>query len=181
MLMSLSSHSLSYVWRKHMLMALTLLLVGGCIYMPQASFAEADAQTSKSATSVLKLDQDNHNSDALKIAKSLKPSFFDVRGMNVDFLARYIELDPENPERFLMFTSSDVGFYCTSHGCPFYIYENKNGEWHFAFSIQTIDMMHDVSDGGNIPHDLIVHTFSGKTKRFHWTDQGFIKTEAKTE
>lgn len=170
--LSLKSHKTS--WRLNILMVITLLMAGGCISLPQTSYAEPDQ-----GTATLILNQDNNNAAVLEIARTLKPSFFDVRGMNVDFLARYIGLDPENPERFLMFTSSDIGFYCTSHGCPFYIYENKNGEWSFAFSIQTTEIMHDASQ--NIPHDLVIQTFSGKTKRFHWTEQGFIKTEAKTE
>jgi len=106
------------------------------------------------------VNEATNNQDALDLAKKLDPIFFDIAQEdkeNVTFYARYLSLDENNENNYIIVTAEDAyGFYCTGHGCPFYIYKRDGrNQWSLILSLQTFDLYRDVNTRGEAADNII--------------------------
>lgn len=129
------------------------------------------------------LNEKTNNADALKIAKKLNPDIFVIEPGygTAEHYARYIPLDEKNKTRFLAVTVSDTGYFCTSFGCPTYIYQKlSNNKWQPALSVQSFEIYQDLNTTGNGPDNLISTSRNGANKSVSiWIWNGQQYEEAK--
>lgn len=128
------------------------------------SYAHAQGQTSdnskKPKLAEIVLNSETNDPSALEVAKKLNPEFFIVDTESFpetpNFYAQYLPLDPKKPNRFLSVTVTGTLYYCTNHGCPYYIYENKgDNKWGLVLSLQTHGIYYDLNRTENKPSNLI--------------------------
>jgi len=124
------------------------------------------------------------DAEALKIAEKINPEFFVVDEENFDkatFSAHFLPLDIKNPKRFLVLSASNTNYYCTSYGCPYYIYEqHKNNQWSLALSVQALSLFYDKNTQGSSIHNLIsqsIEQAKSKISFWLWNGQYFKKLE----
>ena len=103
---------------------------------------------------------EDDNAEALKIAKTLNPDFFNVDTENfsqpASFFAKFVSLDEQKPRRFMVLTVTNTPYYCTTYGCPYYIYENKgDNKWSLVLSLQTHTIYYDANTQDGKPRNLI--------------------------
>jgi len=136
--------------------------------------------------SVSQLLADN-DTEAMAIAEKINPEFFIVDeetfGDNAFFSAQFISLSSNQPRRFLGLTVTDTAYYCTSYGCPYYIYENKgDNRWSLALSVQALSVYYDSNSVGSNVSNIITQSIeqaSSKTSVWLWNGQHFQKVERK--
>lgn len=123
-------------------------------------------------------NKDNNDTKALSIAKTIRPEFFDTTSTtaNVEFYARFIALDHNDPERFLIFTTNDYRFSCSNFGCPFYIYVHKQTGWELALSTQTLSLAHDPNTEGDNPDNIVTQNLYTGEITYEWSvTDGYYK------
>ena len=125
------------------------------------------------------------SADALEVAKKLDPIFFDIAKEDrekVDFYARFLSLDENNENNYLIVTAEDSsGFYCTGHGCPFYLYRgNNSNQWSLILSIQAFNLYHDLNTQGEKPDNIIsIGNMQGQRHLSIWAWNGQNYSEIK--
>lgn len=144
----------------------------------------AQAQSGKPQLAPILLNDDNNDQAVLELARKLNPTFFNIDakyldgGKNAKFYARYIDLDPNNLKRFFILTVDETAYYCTTHGCPYYIYENKgDNRWSIVLSAQGYDVFRDTNVTGK-PQNIIVKGIEQAQTRlsvFLWNGQSYQK------
>ena len=122
--------------------------------------AQDPAERQKPQLVEIQLDSKTNDSDALEIVKKLDPIFFDIAEedkKNVNFFARYLSLDDTIHKNYILVTAEDaVNFYCTGHGCPFYIYrKNLKDQWSLFLSFQGFNIYQDINTKSDRPDNLI--------------------------
>lgn len=141
------------------------------------------AQNNQPTLSLIDLNEQTNNEEALDIAKRLVPDFFEVNQNTFDkdpvFYADYVNLHPDNPKRFIALTAQNSLYYCTNHGCPFYVFYNRaNNKWVQVLSVQTHSMFYDISTEGNKPRNIItVGNEMAQRKLRVWLWNGVIYEE----
>ena len=159
---------------------MAIVIVGGILTAPAL---HAQEQTSRPKPQLAEVNLVNSNDDNLDLAQKLNPDFFEVdeQTFNGDgkFYALNIPLDPQNPNRFLLLTVRDTFFYCTSYGCPHYIYENiGNNQWKLALSLQSHGLYYDVNSTSSRPRNLISEDTSNASRKIGiwvWNGQNYQK------
>lgn len=147
------------------------------------------AQDSKPQLAEIILNDKTNDSEALDIVKKLDPGFFAIDeeyldgGKDAVFSARFVPLDKDNQKRFIIATVANTAFYCTAHGCPFYIYENtNNAQWKLSLSFQAYSLWHDIQTKGSQPNNLISRgaaLANSQLKIWIWNGQYYILAKSK--
>jgi hypothetical protein len=141
------------------------------------------AQSTKPKLARVTLDKKTNNQDALKIAERLNPDFFITEdGFEPgDFFASYLNLDPKDPKRFLVVTAQNTSYYCTSYGCPYYIYKSSGKNvWSLALSLQANGVYYDLNSPNSKPRNIISASIDQAKKSVKiWLWNGLNYVEAK--
>ncbi len=141
------------------------------------------AQDSKPKLVEIVLNEQTSDPEALRIVERLDPAFFEVEDgfEEGDFYASYLRLDPRNPKRFLAVTAQNTSYYCTSYGCPYYIYASSGGnKWSLVLSLQAHAVYFDVNSSKNSSANIISTSIEQAKKSVKiWLWDGLKYTEAK--
>lgn len=146
---------------------------------------KALAQESKPNLIKFEITEETNNQNALEIAKKINPRFFNYdknfRGGSPDikYITRYLDLDNENPKRFLLLTVRNTPYYCTKIGCPHIIYENVSGnKWRESLSLMVYSLYHDKNTSGSHPNNVIGRGFDPQKGTalgvWVWNGKGYI-------
>ena len=128
--------------------------------------------------------EETNDPKALAIAREVKPDFFEAspETEGAKYFARFIPLDHNDPERFLIFTINDSGFLCSNFGCPFYIYVHKQTGWELALSTQTLSLAHDPDTQGDNPDNLVTQNLYTGEIVYEWSvTDGYYKKKGADE
>jgi hypothetical protein len=140
------------------LLFLPILLL--CIFFSASTLY---AQESKPKLVEIVVNKETNDPKALEVAKKLEPDAFLIFDgfTKPDFFAKYISLDNNRPDRFIIATAQNSAMYCTSYGCPYYIYENRGGNnWKSVATIQAHSLIYDDNKQTG-PKNIIYQTFEG--------------------
>lgn len=102
--------------------------------------------------------QNSNNKSALALSKKLNPDLFETDSDFGDSSqhANFISLDSADKERFLAVTVNDKGYFCTSYGCPTYIYQRiGDNKWVLSLSVQAYNLFQDLNTSGSKPDNII--------------------------
>ena len=169
-------------FKLHIRAAITVILLCGFINIPHAS-----AQTKQKPELVpVVLNEKTNDPKALEIVRKLAPDFFVTgeesfkSGKNAKFFAKYAPLDKNNPKRFIIFTIADTPYWCTAHGCPYVIYENKSGSvWKTALELQVNKIWYDRNSSRQNVTNIITQNSLNQVAVWLWASGKFIKVERK--
>lgn len=166
---------------------LSVFLFTFCVFtllLPSTSFS----QEGKPSLSVIQFNDKNNNEDVLKILEKLDPDLFYTEPTyeqikKTKHFGRYIPLDDKNKNNFIALNIADGGYFCTSYGCPTYIYKKlNNNKWTLVLSVQSNGLYMDVNTKGSKPKNIIsISTESGKQKPTIWLWNGLRYIEAKAK
>lgn len=144
---------------------------------------QAYAQNNNPELAEIEFNEQNNSEQALEIASKLIPDFFNVEQntfpQDPKFFARFVELDRNNPNRFIVMTARDSLYYCTNYGCPIYVFFNKNNnQWVQVLSAQAHGIFYDVNSNDRLARNVItVSTNLAQTDLSVWLWNGMIYEE----
>jgi len=80
-------------------------------------------------------------------------------------------------------TVSDGGYFCTSFGCPTYIYQQlSNNQWKQALSVQSFALYQDLNTSGDGPDNLVSISRNGANQSasvWIWNGQNYMEAKQK--
>ena len=147
---------------------------------PQSSTTESKPHL-VSISNLLETNDDK----ALAVAKVLDPDFFitdeENFGSDAKFSAQFLSIDKNNPKRFIALTVSNTNYYCTTYGCPYYIYQRRSeNKWSLVLSVQALSLLYDKNTNTGTVNNIIsqsIEQAQTKIDVWIWNGQFFKRVE----
>lgn len=161
-----------------------LFFVGITMALTIPSLSATAQEQSKPQLVEIVLNDETSDEALLKIAETLNPDLFYIEdgfGGTAEHYASYIPLDSKNRNRFFAVTVVNTSYFCTSYGCPTYIYESLSGnKWKQVLSVQSNGIYYDVNTPNSNPDNIVSTTIERGSKKINlWLWNGLNYKEAK--